>query len=375
MDGFALRLQTRTPDFLIDVSLEGGNELISLLGREGSGKTVMLRAIAGVYAPEFGVIEIGDRVVFSTVMDVDIPPSERRVGWVPNAGALFPNLSVYENVAFALQKHDSMPADLVRQRVLEILDMLQIATFRSALPGELEDVQLQRVCFARALVIDPDILLLDNPFDELDMNTRRKVRHEFVSLREAVGVPAIFATVDLEEAYEISSRIALIDHGRVLQYDTPRTLLMRPANRQVADLTLSVNIGQGLVVEAVEGGVMVQTRLGRLKVAGVYPLGIDVDTVIRPEHIQVLAPQDQGNEYEDNILNGVLVEATRNGDLYDLLFMPEIGQIPVHVSITDLAFRELGIQPTDACRVRFPPQAIHLMALLPGNTSQSQQLE
>ena len=363
MDGFAIRLQTRTPDFLIDVALDAGNELITLLGRRGSGKTVVLRAVAGVYTPQFGVIELGDRVVFSSVQGIDITPSDRRVGWVPNSGALFPNLSVMDNVAFALQKSDTMSEEHRRMRVLEVLDMLQLGQHRDRLPSELASEQIQRVCFARALVIDPDILLLDNPFHELDMTTRRKVRQEFRSLRDAVQVPALFATVDLEEAYEISHRIALIDAGNILQVDPPRKLLMRPVSRQVADLTLSVNIGRGLVVEAVEGGVMVQTRLGRLRAAGMYSLGLDVDTVIRPEHIQILGPRDE--EYADNVLSGVLVDVNRNGDLYDLRVLPDTGGDPLHISMSDLAFRELGLSPPQECRMYFPPQAIHLMALLP----------
>lgn len=362
MDGFAFRLQTRTPDFLIDVALDSGNELITLLGRRGSGKTVVLRSIAGVYTPQFGVIELGDRMVFSSIQGVDVPPNERRVGWVPNSNALFPNQPVVENVAFALQKHESMSQEQRRRRVLEVLDMLQLSSVQARTPAELPPEVLQRVCFARALAIDPDILLLDNPFQELDMSVRRKVRQEFQSLREAVKVPALFATVDLEEAYEISNRIALIERGTILQVDPPRTLLMRPVSRQVADLTLSVNIGRGLVVEAVEGGVMVQTRLGRLKAAGIYSLGIDVDTIIRPEHIQVFPPDD--TEYDDNLLRGTIVDASRNGDLYDLRIEPETGVEPLHVSMSDLAFRGLGLEPGAACLMRFPPQAIHLMALL-----------
>jgi ABC-type Fe3+/spermidine/putrescine transport system ATPase subunit len=362
LDGFAFRLQTRTPDFLIDVSLDAGNELISLLGRRGSGKTVVLRSIAGVYTPQFGVIELGDRMVFSSIQGVDVPPSDRRVGWVPNANALFPNLTISENVAFALQKHESMSQEHRQQRVMEVLDMLELSGWHARSPAELPPEVVQRVCFARALAIDPDILLLDNPFQELEMSVRRKVRQEFRSLREAVKVPALFATVDLEEAYEISNRIALIEAGTILQVDSPRTLLMRPVSRQVADLTLSVNIGRGLIVEAVEGGVMVQTRLGRLKAAGIYSLGIDVDTVIRPEHIQVF-PTGY-TEYDDNLLHGTVKDVSRNGDLFDLRIVPETGGDPLHVSMSDLAFRGLGIGPEDQCILRFPPQAIHLMALL-----------
>jgi ABC-type Fe3+/spermidine/putrescine transport system ATPase subunit len=369
VDGFAIQLQTRTPDYLIDISLDAGIELIALLGRRGSGKTVILRAIAGVYEPQFGIIELGDRMVFSTVQNINIPPSDRRVGWIPNASALFPAQSVYDNVAFALQKQDSMPEPALRQRVLEVLEMLRLGSLQNQLPSTLSDEELQRVCFARALVIDPDILLLDNPFDGLDVATRRKVRQKFMSLREAVAVPALIATDDLEEAYEMASRIALIERGRILQYDRPRTIVMRPVSRQVAQLTLSVNIGQGMVVEAVEGGVMVQTRLGRLRAAGIYSLGLEVDTVIRPEHIQVLRPDD--DEYSDNVLPGTLLDARRNGELYDLRFAPDTGGEPIQISVSDLAFRELRIQPPQPCRVHFPPQALHLMALLPDNESPS----
>ncbi len=364
MDGFALRIQTRTPDFLVDVALDAGNELISLLGRSGSGKTVVLRSVAGVYTPQHGLIELGDRIVFSSVQGVDIPPSERRVGWVPHVTTLFPNLSVADNVAFALKKQDTTSPETGRRRVREVLDMMQLIPQWDRLPAKLTTEQLQRVAFARALVIDPDILLLDDPFADLDISARRQARHEFQSLRAGINVPAILSTTDLEEAYEVSSRIALIDRGRILQYDPPRTLVMRPANRDVADLVLSVNIGRGLVVEAVEGGVMVQTRLGRLRAAGVYPLGIDVDMVIRPEHIQVLTPG--GNEeYSDNILVGRMIEAERHDDFFELTFVPDTGGDPLRITMSDLAYREPTVDPSQQSRVRLPPQAIHLMASLP----------
>lgn len=368
MEGFALRVQTRTPDFLIDVSLDAGNELIALLGRSGSGKTVILRSIAGVYTPQHGLIEIGDRIVFSSVQGIDLPPSERRVGWVPHVTTLFPNLSVADNVAFALQKQEALPPEVGRERVDEVLDLLQLARYHRKLPGDLSTELQQRVAFARALVIDPDILLLDDPFADLDMTARRQARREFQALRDGVSVPAILATTDLEEAYEISNRIALIDRGRILQFDQPRTLVMRPASREVAELTLSVNIGRGLVVEAVEGGVLVQTQLGRLRAAGVYPLGLDVEMVIRPEHIQLLSPDD--DEYDDNIITGRVVEALRHDDFYELSFVPDISGEPLRISMSDLAYRELTIDPSREYRVRFPPQAVHLMALLPGNDPQ-----
>lgn len=367
MDGFAVRLQTRTPDFLLDVSIEAGNELIVLLGRPGAGKSIILRAIAGVYTPQFGVIELGDRIVFSSINDTDVPPSDRRVGWVPRANALFSNQTVRENVAFALMKTDAVHPDQAGRRVEEVLDMLQLRPHADRIPGDLPDELVQRVCFARALTIDPDILLLDHQFDDLDVITRRKVRNEFRSLREAVGVPAVLATTDLEEAYELASRIALIDKGRLLQYDTPRTLLMLPVNRQVAALTHSVNIGRGVVIEAVEGGVAVQSRLGRLRAAVVQPLGIDVELVIRPEHIQIPGPREEMPH--ENVLHGTLIDAARHGDLYDLRFAPDIGGEPLHISMSDLAFRELGLEPSQACSVYLPPQAIHLMALLPDDES------
>lgn len=368
MDGFALRIQTRTPNFLVDVSLDAGNELVTLLGRSDSGKTVVLRSIAGVYTPQYGLIEIGDRVVFSSIQDIDVPPSERRVGWVPHVSTLFPNLTVAGNVAFALEKYDTVSEEMGRQRVIEVLDMMGLSAFHQRHPADLSGEQLQRLALARALVIDPDIILLDDPFASLDMQARRQARRELQSLRAAVNVPAILATTDLEEAYEISSRVALIDRGRILQFDPPRTLVMRPANREVAELTLSVNIGHGLVVAAIEGGVMVQTRLGRFRASGIYPLGIDVDMVIRPEHIQILGQNDE--EYGDNVFEGHLVEAIRDGDFYDLKFVPDMSDEPIHISMTDLAYQQLSVNPGDQCRVRFPPQAIHLMTMGPGENDE-----
>ncbi len=125
-----------------------------------------------------------------------------------------------------------------------------------------------------------------------------------------------------------------------------------------------------MVVEAVEGGVMVQTRLGRLRAAGVYPLGVDVEMVIRPEHIQLLAP-GEAEDHADNILVGRLVEAVRHDDFFELTFIPDISGDPLRITMSDLAYREPVVDPTRESRVRFPPQAIHLMALLPDTDAQT----
>ena len=291
MTALTVSLETRLKDFMLSLSFEMGDELLALVGRAGSGKTVVLRSVAGVYVPDSGSIAIRGETVFSTGLDISVPPAERYVGYVPQAHQLFPHLTVAENVGFSLTRRRDQSADQMRdaeRRIGELLELLQLTRIADVVPADLSEIEQQRAALARALALDPEILLLDDPFATLDSGTRRQARSELSELRRLINVPVLLATSELEEAYEIADRIALIDRGSLLQISPPRQLLMRPSSRRVAEIVRSVNVIPGTVIAATGETIEVTTPLGILRVSDLSGIHGEVDVVVRPEHVRPL---------------------------------------------------------------------------------------
>jgi len=255
----------------VSLSIESG-EFITILGESGSGKTTLLRLIAGFESLDSGEIRMeGER------MD-QIPPYRRQVNTVFQNYALFPHLSVFENVAYGLRVQGA-PKEEIPARVEKALAQVQMSAFAMRSPTKLSGGQQQRVALARALVNRPKVLLLDEPLSALDANLRRQMQSELKTLQEKLGITFIFVTHDQEEAMTLSSRIALLRHGRLEQIATPREIYHRPATSYVAEF-----IGQSNLIRAeVRGG---QAQAGSLS----WPVKEAAGTVLyslRPESIQV----------------------------------------------------------------------------------------
>jgi spermidine/putrescine ABC transporter ATP-binding subunit len=221
----------------VSLSIESG-EFITILGESGSGKTTLLRLIAGFESLNSGEIRMeGERLD-------SLPPYRRPVNTVFQNYALFPHLSVFENVAYGLRVQGAPKAE-IPQRVEKALAQVQMGAFAERSPAKLSGGQQQRVALARALVNRPKILLLDEPLSALDANLRRQMQSELKTLQEQLGITFIFVTHDQEEAMTLSSRIALLRHGRLEQIATPREIYHRPATAYVAEF-----IGQSNLIRA-----------------------------------------------------------------------------------------------------------------------------
>lgn len=362
MDTVVIRIETRLREHLLSVSFSFGNELVALLGRDGAGKTEILRAVAGVYTPEHGLIELQGRAVFNAALTINEPPHRRHAGWVPQVTALFPKQSVVDNIAFPLRKSGRFQRREAERRIAEIVELLGLETVRYLTPPELDQRQRYTVAIARALVVDPDVLLLDQPYRELDVALQRQVRQDFKELRQRLGVPTLFATSDLEEAYDVADRIALIEDGRLVQFDTPRALVTRPSNRAVAELVRAVNVFPGTVLESSGDGVAVETPIGTLHVVGSNPYTGDVEVVIRPEHIRIL-PTGERPPRNDNVLRGLVIDDSDHGPLHILTFLPN-GARPgnvLEIALSTLLHRELGLHRPGERLAVLPAHAVHLM--------------
>jgi len=216
----------------VSVEIETG-ELIALLGPSGSGKTTLLRVIAGLEFPESqGSVLFQDRDV------TQLSAYKRKAGFVFQAYALFAHMNVFENIAFALRilpRKKRPPESTIRARVEELLAAVQLDGLEKRLPTQLSGGQRQRVAFARALAIEPEVLLLDEPFGALDAKVRKDLRRWLREFHERIRLTTIFVTHDQDEAFEVADRVVIIDKGVIQQSGTPEEVRRNPANEFVRD--------------------------------------------------------------------------------------------------------------------------------------------
>ena len=259
----------------LDLDVETGS-LVSLLGPSGCGKTTLLRIVAGFERADAGTVEVGGRPVEGPGRTV--APERRRVGIVPQEGALFPHLSVHDNVGFGLPR-----AERRGPRVDEVLELVGLAGLGRRMPHELSGGQQQRVALARALAPRPSLVLLDEPFSALDAGLRGQVRAEVRASLRAAGASAVLVTHDQQEALSVADVVAVVRDGRVVQAGTPWEVYAQPADLGVAQF-----VGETIVLRGRAAGGVVETALGALATAS-HADG-DVAVVVRPEQLEVGAP-------------------------------------------------------------------------------------
>jgi iron(III) transport system ATP-binding protein len=267
----------------VSLSVRDG-ELLTLLGPSGCGKTTMLRLLAGLERPSTGAVEIAGETVATG--DGDFVPAEQRdVGLVFQDFALFPHLTVEENVAFGLQDWSAGERE---RRVDELLDLVDLDGHREKEPGALSGGQQQRVALARALAPEPDVLLLDEPFSNLDVRLRVEMREEVRDILKAAGVTAISVTHDQEEALSISDRVAIMHDGAIEQVGTPEVVFENPESRFVASF-----LGRASFLPGRVRGDVVETELGVLDAAQLNgPIeeydGARIDVLVRPDDLEAV---------------------------------------------------------------------------------------
>src|ERR671935_242591 len=241
-------------------------ELFTLLGPSGCGKSTTLLSIAGFQRPDEGRVTIARTPFFDAERRVNVPAERRNLGIVFQSYAVWPHMTVFENLAFPLKVRRLSKKD-VRTRVTEVLDLVEMVQFAGRYPHELSGGQQQRVALARALVYSPEVLLLDEPFSNLDAKLRERARSWVKELQRTLGLTTIFVTHDQDEALSMSDRVVVMDHGRVQQIGTPEDVYRRPANRFVAEFVGRVNLIDGVVASANGGVVMLDVPGSSLHLA------------------------------------------------------------------------------------------------------------
>ena len=268
----------------LDLRVEPG-QFVSLLGPSGCGKTTTLRIIAGLVRPDAGQVIIGGRVMN------DVPVHHRGLGLVAQNYALFPHMTVMENVTFGLRMRRAAPADIAR-RAGEALEMVRLTGLGDRYPRQLSGGQQQRVALARCLLVEPAVLLLDEPLGALDKKLREAMQVELKSLQRQVGITAIFVTHDQEEALTLSDRIAVMHQGRIQQVGAPHEIYETPRTRFVAEFIGVCNFLEGKVIERGMRVVTIRTDGGALVAVGASGQnapaeGVKVVVAVRPEKLVV----------------------------------------------------------------------------------------
>jgi spermidine/putrescine ABC transporter ATP-binding subunit len=284
----------------VDLAIEKGS-FVTLLGPSGCGKTTILRAIAGLVTPHSGEIIIKGRRVN------DVPIHKRNIGLVFQNYALFPHKTIFDNVGFGL-KYRNVDRPTIARRVKRALDIVQLPGVEQKLPSELSGGQQQRIALARAIVIEPDVLLLDEPLSALDANLREEMRTELKAIQREVGITTVFVTHDQEEALAMSDRVVVMDHGLVEQVGAPEEVYRWPASRFVANFLGQSNILPGTVIGAAGKTAVVRLANGaQLNVAesAGAKVGQKVEAVIRAHRVLVGPPgaSGQGNVFAGRVKN------------------------------------------------------------------------
>jgi iron(III) transport system ATP-binding protein len=297
----------------VDLHVEA-KELFVLLGLSGSGKTTLLRCIAGLEKPEAGEIILGEQLVSSAARGIFVPPEARGLGMVFQSYAVWPHMTVFDNVAFPLTDgKKKLPRAKARDRVMAALELVQLATLADRPVPFLSGGQQQRVALARALAVEPKILLMDEPLSNLDARLREEVRDEIRSLATRLDITVVYVTHDQIEAMALADRIAVMSQGKILQVGAPQELYDFPLNRSVGEFLGSMNQFDGMV----ENGASVRIDLGLVNCVVPEGAAKQVIVAIRPEDICVSRePGRLQNEFSARLVSRLFLGDTT---VYDVL--------------------------------------------------------
>ncbi|MEW6405660.1 MAG: ABC transporter ATP-binding protein, partial [Chloroflexota bacterium] len=299
----------------VDFSVDNG-EFFTLLGPSGCGKSTILRCIAGLENPDQGEITIDDTTIFSADRGIMVPPNQREISMVFQSYAIWPHMTVYQNVVYPLEGNKMSKAER-REKVMEALEMVRIAELVDRPAPLLSGGQQQRVALARALVKGAKVLLLDEPLSNLDAKMRIHMRFELRELHNRIGITTLYVTHDQEEAISLSDRLAVMCQGEIVETGTPTQVYMQPTCCFAADFMGSSNAIPGKLVERGSNYGLAQTSLGEIECRLPCSVPDDVIVSIRPEHIEIVDADPACRQHLKNVFAGTVSSAVFLGKYFD----------------------------------------------------------
>jgi ABC-type sulfate/molybdate transport systems ATPase subunit len=350
-------LQKRFSGFTLAVAFTMDKELAVLFGPSGAGKSLTLQTIAGTVAPDAGYILLDGQPLYDRSKRHHLPPQQRRVGYVPQHYALFPHLSVAENIAFGL---GHVPRQVRTQRVAELLELFSMQGFERRLPRQLSGGQQQRV----ALAVQPRLLLLDEPFAALDGGLRETMRQELLQVHTRWGITVLLVTHDLADVFALGQRILVYDRGQVIQQGTRDEVFFRPQNLRVAEFVHTRNILPA-VVERVESEILWLRWQGHAIATPPQPLepGTPVYLCIRPTQVLIVPPERLASHRRENLLWGNIVRETRHVETHTLSLQLEHSTAvnSLEITVPSSMYYRLGLDTNRRILVELDRQAVHII--------------
>jgi molybdate transport system ATP-binding protein len=285
-----VRVKRSLPGFKLDVSFSVNQEILAILGPSGSGKTMTLQCIAGLIRPDEGYIKLNNEVLLDSASGFSLSTQKRKVGFVFQNYALFPHLTVNQNVAYGIR---FLTAKEIKDRVSELLEKMNIQRLGDRYPRQLSAGQQQRVAVARAIAPEPDVLLLDEPFSALDSLVKERLQLELQALQRFYRGNMLFVTHDLSEGYKLSSKIAVFESGHIVQNDLKEKVITFPSNHTVARLVGFKNLMEGSITKIEKSSVLITVPElgGSIKASVPQNMNLSpnqrITIGIRPEYIQL----------------------------------------------------------------------------------------
>ena len=352
-------------NFSLSLSLNLQKGMTVLFGPSGSGKTLTLQTIAGLVEPDSGLIRVNGTVYFNKKEGVNLPIHRRRVGYVFQGPSLFPHMTVFENIAYGIS---GLPPTERKANVHQMIERMRLGGLEKRFPHQISGGQKQRTAVARALAASPLLLLLDEPFASLDNPVRQKLRLDLLRIGREDRTPLIFVTHDVEEAFILADEVVVLNNGRVEQTGTKDDIFYRPRTHNVAKFLGARNIFQGKVtdIRPEEGEMTVCVEKKGFSSSIPYREGAVVgDWVrfcVRPEEIMILkADRPIKRNLKANIFSGKIVRVVEKGAEHTLFFKQSQDDYDFEISISNLAYRGLGIKEGQPVNVAFKWESIWII--------------
>ena len=377
-------IQRKLPGFTLDIAFQVAGGSTVLFGPSGSGKSLTLQAIAGLFPLDKAQITLGNMVLHETASGIFLSPQQRRIGYVPQNYALFPHLTVAQNIAFGITERGHASP----QRVAELISLVQLEGLEQRRPSQLSGGQQQRVALARALAVDPQILLLDEPLSALDETVRETLRDELRAFYEHVRVPMVVVTHDAQEAQILADTVVVIQNGHVLQIDRPQTVFRSPCTHAVAALvgmhpcwsgevltllqleTPPTSITTGTEQEAAATAVAV-IQVANLQLRAYVPPSV---TLVRGQHISIGMRTDELQLHAGEqaisavvpdaplLVPGEVLRIRSNGPLHTVTVRLN-GELLLDIPVVRWKYRDLHLSIGSIVTVQIPLEAVHIFDL------------
>ncbi len=359
MDGKTLtvNIKKKLHDFQLSADWSERGNITCLFGYTGSGKSLTLKMIAGLIKPDSGNISFGDKTFFDSSMGVNIPPQRRGIGYVSQSDALFPHMTLYQNILYGL---DARGGDRVK-RVKDIISVLRLETLEQKYPHQISGGQRQRTAIARAVIRNPKLLLLDEPFNSLDHAVRKKMYNDLLRYQKYFAVPIILVTHDIDELNSLANWVVLYNDGGVVQAGAPEDVFSRPVCRVSARLVGTKNILDGDVISVDGGCVKIKTDRGVIYVNHTRAAaGYKVICCIRPENIAILRNGSAPGDYK-NVIKGTVSELMRCAAFSDLFIRIADNNYDFEIRVNNDDFAALKLCKGKEVNISIDAGMVHLI--------------